>query len=125
MVSHRISFATVFDLGENVFSTVVDEGTLIDLDHVDEYHSFLASVTEGKSFAMLVHRLYPYGYSDSAKKEITRIPNLCAVGLVVYDEESMNISSEMMELCRSSSLEFDIFTDENCAEDWLRQLVSV
>ena len=123
MKSHRISFATVFDLGDRVYSIVVDEGYELQLYHVEELHSFFASETGGESFVLLVQRLYNYSYSAQTKEQITKMPNLLAVALVVYDEDSMELGSEMMKISKSKVLKFNLFTDEKRAEQWLRDLL--
>lgn len=121
MNHHRISFATIFDLGQGLYSIVVDEAYEIDLCHVDELHSYMDFLTKGKEFVILVHRLYSYSYSTAAKAVIADMKNLCAIAMVVYDEISLELAEMMKSVNDKLELSFDIFSDEKNAESWLRQ----
>ena len=121
MDKKRLSFATMFDLGGNIFSIVVDEGVVIGLEHVDEYHHYLLSEGRGKNVGVLVQRLYSYGYTDSAKTILASLPQMQAIAVVTYDEESYEITQLIKNFNQAYGLSFEVFSDDALAESWLRR----
>lgn len=66
MSSHRLSFGIINILKNNLAEVIVDEGIVMDVVMIDEYHDFLLNTLDAP-FALLVNKKHSYTYTFSAQ----------------------------------------------------------
>ena len=82
MKTHQLSFAKIIIIKDNLAEVIVDDGVLIDLKKVGEYHKFLLTHLRAP-FSLLVNKKHSYTYTFKAQTEIASLNQIKAMAVVV------------------------------------------
>ncbi|GAA4240184.1 MULTISPECIES: hypothetical protein [Winogradskyella] len=82
MKTHRLSFGEITILKRNLAEVIINEGVLMDIKMVEEYHSFLLTHLEAP-FSLLVNKKFAYAYTYKAQKTIATLKEIKAMAVVV------------------------------------------
>ncbi|WP_179339877.1 hypothetical protein [Winogradskyella ludwigii] len=82
MKTHQLSFAKIIIIKDNLAEVIVDDGVLIDLKKVGEYHEFLLTHLRAP-FSLLVNKKHSYTYTFKAQTEIASLNQIKAMAVVV------------------------------------------
>tara|TARA_R110002050_G_scaffold80801_4_gene172821 strand:+ start:2036 stop:2293 length:258 start_codon:yes stop_codon:yes gene_type:complete len=58
MKSHRLSFGEIIILKDNLAEVIINEGVLMDIKIVEDYHQFLLTHLKAP-FSLLINKRYP------------------------------------------------------------------
>ncbi|MBU2870362.1 hypothetical protein [Colwellia sp. E2M01] len=107
--SYRLSFAKVNYLTEQIIEIVIDEGIEITIEMHEEYEVFLAQHMRS-NFAVLINRVNSYQYTFEAKLIVASQSTLCALAIVVYNDNDKKLVDELMEMRAIDELNAKVFS---------------
>ena len=106
MEVYRLSFGTIGIINSKLVEVTVDEGVVLDLLEVDEYHDFLLNNLE-PPFSLLINKIHPYTYTYEAQKLISNLDEVKAIAVVTNTKGAllsikmlMHVNSKMNEVVR-------------------------
>lgn len=120
MSSYQLSFGKIILLEDNLAEVIIDDGVEIDIKMVDEYHNFLLEHLSAP-FTLLINKLNQYSYTFEAQKNIATIPEVKAMAVVAYDQQSEVAQLSLNEVPRKVTWNLKIFPQRDIALNWLYQ----
>lgn len=96
-MKHRLSFAALNFLSEDILEVVIDSGVEFTLEMMAEYDQFLAEHFD-HDFGVLVNRVHQYSYSYEVQLSIASHENLKAIGVVNYSQQSKESTDKIKKL---------------------------
>lgn len=115
---HRLSFADISILQNDIAEIVVDEGVEIDQLMVAEYHQFLLANLSAP-FAVLVNRKNAYTYTFEAQKTLAAINEMNAIAVLAYNRLARLSTEAINNMPREVDWNMQLFSDRNEAFNWL------
>lgn len=95
----QLSFCTVNFISENLIEVIVDQGTEVSIEMVEEYDEFLDQ-NFTQNFGILVNRINQYCYSAEAKWLIGSNSLIKALAVIYYDDVT-KVSTESLKKTRA------------------------
>lgn len=120
MNSYQLSFGEIIILENNLAEVIVDEGIEMDINMVNEYHTFLREHLSAP-FSLLINKLNRYSYTFEAQQSIATIPEVNAMAVVAYDEKNEIAQRALNEVPRKTSWNLKTFPQRDTALNWLYQ----
>ena len=121
MKTHQLSFAKIIIVEDNLAEVIVDDGVLIDLKKVGEYHEFLLTHLRAP-FSLLVNKKHSYTYTFKAQIEIASLNQIKAMAVVVEGfnaKKSTDFLISMNNMSRSWNIQTFMLREE--ALVWLEK----
>ena len=121
MKTHQLSFAKIIIIKDNLAEVIVDDGVLIDLKKVGEYHEFLLTHLSAP-FSLLVNKKHSYTYTFKAQIEIASLNQIKAMAVVVEGfnaKKSTDFLISMNNMSRSWNIQTFMLREE--ALVWLEK----
>ena len=121
MKTHQLSFAKIIIIKDNLAEVIVDDGVLIDLKKVGEYHEFLLTHLRAP-FSLLVNKKHSYTYTFKAQIEIASLNQIKAMAVVVEGfnaKKSTDFLISMNNMSRSWNIQTFMLREE--ALVWLEK----
>ena len=121
MKTHQLSFAKIIIIKDNLAEVIVDDGVLIDLKKVGEYHEFLLRHLRAP-FSLLVNKKHSYTYTFKAQIEIASLNQISAMAVVVEGfnaKKSTDFLISMNNMSRSWNIQTFMLREE--ALVWLEK----
>ena len=121
MKTHQLSFAKIIIIKDNLAEVIVDDGVLIDLKKVREYHEFLLTHLRAP-FSLLVNKKHSYTYTFKAQIEIASLNQIKAMAVVVEGfnaKKSTDFLISMNNMSRSWNIQTFMLREE--ALVWLEK----
>ncbi|WP_299102629.1 hypothetical protein [uncultured Winogradskyella sp.] len=82
MKTHQLSFGQITILKSNLAEVIINSGMLMDMEMIEEYHSFLLTHLEAP-FSLLINKVHAYTYTFEAQKKIANLKEIQAMAVVV------------------------------------------
>lgn len=120
MKQHRLSFADINILGDNLAEVIVDEGVEMTIDMVEEYHQFLLTHLI-PPFSLLVNKLHSYSYDAEAQQKLANLQEIDRMAVVSYRLSTTTATEQLTELPWNGDWNLQIFTDRETALAWLSE----
>lgn len=124
MQKHRLSFAHINIINNQIAEIIVDDGVVVSLEMVEEHDDFLTSIFDGE-FGILVNKINSYHYSPEAQLIMGSIENIVAVAVVNYTTQDKQSSKEIIDKRFMDQLNIKIFSGlelgRQQAITWLQQ----
>jgi len=120
MSTHRLSFASITILADDLAEVVVDHGVDMTGPMVDEYHEFLRSHLS-TPFSLLINKINNYSYEFSAQETLAAIPEIDRMAVVAYKPATENVTRLMTTIPREYKWRLEIFSDRDAALAWLKE----
>lgn len=118
MTEHNLDFARIIIHNRNLAEIIVNQGVLMNLAQVDQYHSFLREHL-GASFNLLINKLNSYSYTPEAQREIGTIREIDKMAIVTYNKISELATQNLNAQPRSRNWKFKSFRTKEAALLWL------
>ena len=103
MKTHQLSFAKIIIIKDNLAEVIVDDGVLIDLKKVGEYHEFLLTHLRAP-FSLLVNKKHSYTYTFKAQTEIASLNQIKAMAVVVEGFNAKKSTDFLISMNNMSSV---------------------
>lgn len=120
MSTHRLSFATITILADDLAEVVVDHGVDMTGSMVDEYHEFLRTHLSAP-FSLLINKINNYSYDFTAQENLAAIPEIDRMAVVAYKPTTENVTRLMTTIPREYAWRLEIFSDRDAALAWLME----
>lgn len=117
---HRLSFATITILADDLAEVVVDHGVDMSEAMVNEYHAFLRSHLSAP-FSLLINKINSYSYDFAAQESLASIPEIERMAVVAYKQTTANVTRLLTTIPRQYAWRLEIFSDRDAALAWLME----
>jgi len=91
MQKHRLSFAEVNIISDDIVEVIIDEGVEVSIEMVEEYDNFLACIFNG-DYGVLINKINNYSYSAEAQFIMGSAEDIVAIAAVNYNEQGKQSS---------------------------------
>lgn len=119
MELHSLSFAKIVILRDDIAEVIIDEGVVMTLSMVEQYHEFLRKHLMAP-FALLVNKIHEYSYDFKAQLAIGNIDEINAMAVVTYTRKS-EITTHLLSNTtpRTAQWNVKLFSQRDMALEWL------
>jgi hypothetical protein len=119
MELHSLGFAKIVLLADDIAEVIIDEGVVMNLAMVTQYHDFLISHLHAP-FSLLVNKINEYSYDFNAQMKIANIPQINAMAIVTYTKHAEFTTHLLADTTyRQTPWNIQIFPQRGMALDWL------
>lgn len=119
MVLHSLGFAKIILLANDLAEVIINEGVVMNLTMVNQYHEFLIGHLQ-VPFSLLVNKINEYSYDFNAQMKIANIPQIHAMAIVTYSRNSEFTTQLLAEtIYRKSAWNIQMFSQRDLALEWL------
>lgn len=122
-MKHKLSFATISVLNENIVEIIIDEGVEVSMEMIEECDGFFQQHLTS-NFAMLVNKINNYKFSFEAKMSMASQENLSAIAVIVYNNEDKEYVENVMNTRAIDGWNLQIFSGLDLGWqqglDWLK-----
>lgn len=118
MTEHQLGFARIIIHRKNLAEIIVNQGVLMDLAQVDQYHTFLRTHLSAP-FNLLINKLNSYSYTPEAQREIGTIREIDKMAIVTYNKISELATQNLNRQPRSRNWTIKSFRTKETAIGWL------
>jgi hypothetical protein len=119
MKEYSLNFGKIIIIDENIAEVIVDDGVEMGLQHVDEYQQFLLNHMQ-TPFGLLVNKVNSYSYTFEAQMKIGTLPEIKAIGIVVYTNAAEQATSYLYKIHEHDKWNLRLFSGRKEALLWLR-----
>jgi len=115
---HKLSFAKIIILRDDIAEVIVNDEVEMDLKMVDEYHRFLLSHLQAP-FSLLINKLNSYSYYYEAQEKIADLNEINAMAVVAYNRITRESTETLVDIRGDENWNLKIFTTRDEALNWL------
>jgi len=115
---HELSFAKIIILHDNIAEVIVDEGIVMDLRMVDEYHKLLLTHLVAP-FSLLINKVNSYTYDFQAQTKLANLEEIDAMAVVAYNRVTQITTETLASYPRSKQWNLKVFSNRDEALKWL------
>ncbi len=116
----ELPFAKVVKLDVSSAEIIVDEGVELNSEMVSQFHQALVD-NFTPPVCILVNKINQYTYTFRAQLALGDIPEVGAIGVVVYSQMSKRTTEAFSGLPRKLPLNLMIFDNRKRAIEWLKE----
>lgn len=122
MKSHRLSFGEIIILKDNLAEVIINEGVLMDIKIVEDYHQFLLTHLKAP-FSLLINKRYPYAYTFDAQKKIADLVEINLMAVVVEGFNAKKSTEFLIAINQPSNWNIQTFASREKALAWIENQV--
>jgi len=115
---HELSFAKIIILRDDIAEVIVNDEVEMNLQMVDEYHSFLLSHLQAP-FSLLINKLNSYSYVFEAQEKLANLEEINAMAVVAYNRITKESTEALVDIKDDGIWNLQIFTNRDKALNWL------
>ncbi|MEP5339869.1 MAG: hypothetical protein ABJL44_17485 [Algibacter sp.] len=118
MKNYKLSFGEITILKENLAEVIVNEGEVINLVKVDEYHDFLLNNLVAP-FSILINKKHQYCYDFDAQRVIGNIKGLEKFAVLITGAGGIMATETLIDVNRTDNWNIKLFREREDALGWL------
>ena len=118
MELHELPFAKIIILEDNLAEVVIDEGVIMNVEMVDQYHDFLLSHLR-VPFSLLINKVNSYTYDFDAQNKLATLKEIQAMAVVAYTRITELTTDALASQPREVEWNLKIFNNRDEALAWL------
>lgn len=118
MKSYKLSFGVIKIIKADLAEVIVNDGEVMDIVKVDEFHDFLLSNLDAP-FSLLINKKHSYSYDFNAQRIIGQLDALEKIAVWITDAGGLMSTETLIDLNASSKWNIRIFREKNDALGWL------
>lgn len=118
MKSYKLSFGEIIIHDKNLAEVIVNEGVILDLACVAEYHDFL-KINLTAPFSLLINKKNQYSYDFNAQRYIADIAGLNKIAALVTSPEASMSTKTLITINRNKNWNIKLFIQRDEALAWL------
>jgi hypothetical protein len=116
---HTLGFAKIVLLSHDIAEIIIDEGVVLNLTMVNEYHEFIVQHLQAP-FSLLINKINDYSYDFDAQMKIGNIPQIHAMAVVTYTRKSAFSTHLLTDTTpREIKWNIQVFPQRAMALEWL------
>ncbi|RCW90012.1 DUF7793 family protein [Winogradskyella arenosi] len=120
MKTYKLSFGEISILNPKLAEVIINEGVIMDVDIVVDYHKFLMDHLEAP-FTLLVNKKHSYTYTFEAQKNIVNHDVTKAIAVVNRVYASKLATDVLININRESKWNIKTFREREEALKWLEE----
>ncbi|WP_197429356.1 hypothetical protein [Winogradskyella endarachnes] len=97
---------------------IINQGILMDLEMVEEYHQFLINHLKAP-FSLLINKKYDYTYTFEAQKKVGALDEINRIAVIVESFIAKKSTEFLIAINEPSDWNIRIFNDRNSALNWV------
>ena len=118
MELHELPFAKIIILEDNLAEVVIDEGVIMNVEMVDQYHDFLLSHLR-VPFSLLINKVNSYTYDFDAQNKLATLKEIQEMAVVAYTRIIELTTDALASQPREVEWNLKIFNNRDEALAWL------
>ncbi|WP_178984460.1 DUF7793 family protein [Winogradskyella helgolandensis] len=118
MKTYKLSFGIITILKTNLAEVVINEGVVMDLKMIEEYHAFLIEKLEAP-FSLLINKKHSYTYTFEAQKSIVNIEGVKAMAVITHAYVSKLATDVLINMNRDSDWNIKMFQSREEGLEWI------
>ncbi len=115
---HELPFAKIIILEDNVAEVVVNDGVIMDVPMVDQYHEFLLTHLQSP-FSLLINKVNSYTYDFDAQIKLATLKQINAMAVIAYNRITRLTTESLASYPREVKWNLKIFSNRDEALVWL------
>ncbi|SDI14990.1 DUF7793 family protein [Winogradskyella thalassocola] len=118
MKTYKLSFGVITLLKANLAEVIIDEGVVMDMKMVEQYHTFLIEKLE-IPMSLLINKKYSYTYTFEAQKSIVNKDIVKNMAVVTHAYVSKLATDVLINMNRDNGWNIEMFKSREEALEWL------
>lgn len=118
MELHKLDFAKIIILREDIAEIIINEGVEMSVEMVEEYHNFLLSHLHAP-FSLLVNKINAYTYDFDAQKQLGTLKEINVMAVVAYKLVTEISTETVAAFPREVKWNLKIFSNRDEALAWV------
>ena len=118
MELHNLPFATIIILRDDIAEVMINDGVIMDVAMVEQYHDFLLSHLRAP-FSLLVNKINAYTYDFEAQERLATLTEIKAMAVIAYNRVTEITTENLASFPRDVKWNLRIFSDRDEAMEWL------
>jgi hypothetical protein len=114
----ELPFAKIIILRDDIAEVMINDGVIMDLAMVDQYHDFLLSHLRAP-FSILVNKIHSYTYDFDAQEKLATLKEINAMAVVAYNPVTEITTEILASYPRNVKWNLRIFSNRDDALAWL------
>ncbi len=115
---HDLPFAKIIILRDDIAEVMINDGVIMDMAMVEQYHDFLLSHLRAP-FSLLVNKVNSYTYDFDAQEKLATLKEINAMAVVAYNRVTKITTETLASFPRDVKWNLRIFSDRDEALAWL------
>ena len=115
---HELPFAKIIILRDDIAEVMINDGVIMDMSMVEQYHDFLLSHLRAP-FSLLVNKLNSYTYDFNAQEKLATLKEINAMAVVAYNRVTEITTETLASFPRDVKWNLRIFSTRDEALAWL------
>lgn len=115
---YELPFAKIIILRDDIAEVMINEGVIMDLAMVEQYHDFLLSHLRAP-FSLLVNKVNAYSYDFVAQEKLATLKEINAMAVIAYNRITKIATENLASFPRDVKWNLRIFSDREEALAWL------
>jgi hypothetical protein len=113
-----LPFGKINILHNTIAEVIINEGVVMDLEMVNQYHNFLLQNLESP-FSLLVNKVNSYSYKFDAQLKIANLSEIKSMAVVIYNLSADMATQILMNINKGNNWNIKLFKEREVALDWL------
>ena len=118
MELNELPFAKIIILRDDIAEVMINDGVIMDIAMVEQYHDFLLSHLRAP-FSILVNKINSYTYDFDAQEKLATLKEINAMAVVAYNPVTEITTQILASYPRNVKWNLRIFSDRDDALTWL------
>lgn len=118
MYLHELPFAKIILLRKDIAEVIVNEGVVMSVDMVNQYHDFLLEHLH-IPFSLLINKINSYTYDFDAQLKLATLNEINAMAVVSYNRLTTITTENLAAYPRERMWNLKVFTNRDKAVEWL------
>jgi hypothetical protein len=118
MELHELPFAKVIVLRDDIAEVMINDGVIMDIAMVEQYHDFLLTHLRAP-FSLLVNKVNAYSYDFNAQEKLATLKEINAMAVVAYNRVTEITTETLASYPRNVKWNLRIFSNRDDALAWL------
>jgi len=118
MELHELPFAKVIVLRDDIAEVMINDGVIMDIAMVEQYHDFLLTHLRAP-FSLLVNKVNAYSYDFNAQEKLATLKEINAMAVVAYNRVTEITTQTLASYPRNVKSNLRVFTNRDDALAWL------
>lgn len=118
MKTYKLSFGVITVLKANLAEVIIDDGVVLDMKMVKEYHAFLTEKLQVPT-ALLINKKHSYTYTFEAQMSIVNKDIVKSMAVVTHAYVSKLATDVLINMNHNNGWDIEMFTNREEALEWL------
>nr|WP_321231152.1 hypothetical protein [uncultured Psychroserpens sp.] len=118
-----LPFGKINIIHNNIAEVIINEGVVMDIDMVNQYHEFLLSNLESP-FSLLINKENSYSYKFDAQLQIANLSQVKSMAVLIYNLNSEMATQILININKGNNWDIKLFKDRQVALNWLHLSVN-